>query len=668
MKARRNMRRNSAALRRAAGRWLAPAIGVTAALWGLAFGPVQAQQFLACGVPVAHHLASGETDTYQPAVSGGVPSVVDVIDTSGTIGLLQLSPAGCSQPLYCAPPTCTGSEDFGGPVVVSDCVGNDAGDYTIEFNVVGQSPENCGIPLSCGAAPANTALSIPGEVDAYTFAGVIGQQVSLTATATSGTTGSLRMRLYDPFSNALLSDSCAGTLTFNVQETGTYTVLVSACITPLTGPYTIVWQTLPACPAPVVPAFAYVVYPSPSRTVGVIDLTTNQTVSIVPGVAPSAYFGGSDSSIAVSPNNGFVYVTTAGSSTISIINTTLNRVVGSINVPVSFEGGADLFRVAIDPEGRYAYAPSDVLGGVAVIDTARRKIDAVIPVEGIHVELGFAIAAPIAVSPDGKSVYVGATSRVQSGEGHCVGGSVARSRCTGDSDCTGGGVCAVFQEGLIVIDTASRTVTGRVTDPRFGSYDLLDISFNPTATLAYVTSTNALSVVDTASGSITQSLPLAVTDIAYSHDGRVGYAVGCAGTEAGGCADPQAPTALLVIDVPSLTIINTVPLSGTALYGSNSAGVALSPDGGRLLVTSPDAHTGDEPGVAVIDTATLQIVATIPATGDGPWDVAIVTPPTGLCTADDSGQARVTVGELVTAVNYSVDGCPTARTSGFTAR
>jgi YVTN family beta-propeller protein len=624
------MQQHSAMLWRVVRRWVALAIGVASAVCLLMYSPAQAQQVLACGVPATHHLDSGSIDTYQLAASSEQQVVVDVVDTSGTIGLLQLH-----APSYGDVNTCDGSLAFqSSPIEVSDCIGGDVGDYSVEFNVVAQSFENCGIPLSCGVAPTGTALGVPGEVDAYTFAGVAGQQVSLTTTATGDTTGSLRMRSFSP-TGALQGDSCSGSLTFNVPSTGTYTVLVSACITPSTGPYTIVWQTLPACAAATSAAFAYVTY-SNSGTVGVVDLATNRTVSIVPALVPVQFTGDNFSAITASSNYGFVYATFGmsafGSSpgTISIINTTLNRVVGSLNVP-----GSDDMGVALDPQGRYAYAVSDVLNGVAVINTATRKIEAIIPIEGYHIDVGLEAAA-IAVSPDGKSVYVGATFQPQPGE---------------------------YQRGLIVIDTVSRTVVGRVTDPRFRSDQLLDISFNPTATLAYVASVNALFVVDTASRSVSQSLPLAVTGIAYSHDGRVGYAVGCPGAMGGGCADPQAQTAVLVIDIASLTITNTIPLQA-ALPGGNTAGVALSPDGGRLLVTNPDATAqGQQPAVIVIDTATLQVVGAIPAVGDEPYDVAIVTPPSGLCTADDSGQTRVTVGELVTSVNYSVDGCPTARTN-----
>ena len=218
---------------RPAGRWLACAIAV-AAVCGVMHRAALAQEFLACGVPVNRHLQSGSTDTYLPLISDDLPVIADVTDTSGTIGLLQLTPlVFCPQCPNCppCPSMCSGSAAFPAsqtPLAVSDCIGNDAGNYTLEFNIVAPSPENCGRPLACGVAPNDTVLSVPGEVDAYTFAGVAGQQISLTGTPTGDGVSSLRLRLYSPKGD-LQSDSCSGTLTFDVPTTGTYTVLVSAC-------------------------------------------------------------------------------------------------------------------------------------------------------------------------------------------------------------------------------------------------------------------------------------------------------------------------------------------------------------------------------------------------------------------------------------------------------
>jgi hypothetical protein len=619
---------------------------------GMTTRAVLAQPYLVCGVPTTHHLDSGSTDTYPLAVSSDQQIVVDVTDTSGTLGLLQLTPLFyCSlgehgELINCGLQTCNGSLAFlTSPILVSDCAGDDAGDYTVEFNVVAQSPENCGVPLSCGVAPAEAALSVRGEVDAYTFPGFAGQQVSLVTTATGDTTGSLRTRLFSPTGD-LESDSCSGSLTFGVPSSGTYTVLVSACVAPSTGRYSIVWQTLPACPAAAAAAVAYITYTT-SGTVGVVDLASDQTVSIVPETPADQYRD--FSTITVSPNDGVAYATFGGSGTISIINTTLNRVVGSITVP--FYGGQYLaLPVAVDPEGRFAYTiasgladytlPEPVLP-VAVINLATRKIDATIAIEGIH---GLFEGGPLAISPDGKALYVSAvfSQTLPDNEGHVQ-----------------------AEVGLIVIDVASRTVVGRVADQRF-SGEFFDISFNPTGALAYILQSGALYTVDTATRSVTHRLLLSTGgDIAYSPDGRIGYALGCVLAEGGGCADPTADFTLFVIDMSSLTITNTVPLQ-EALGGRNEAGnggIAVSPDGARLVVVNPNAVAKRQqpPAAIVIDTASLQVVGTIQAVGDEPWDVAIVTPPSGLCTADDSGQTRVTVGELVSSVNYSVDGCPTAR-------
>lgn len=87
-------------------------------------------------------------------------------------------------------------------------------------------------------SPAKTALNVPGEVDAYTFA-VAGPQISLTATAMSYPTGALCMRIYEPSDGGPLTDTCAGTLTFNGQEAAAYTVLIGACVTLSTGSHTL---------------------------------------------------------------------------------------------------------------------------------------------------------------------------------------------------------------------------------------------------------------------------------------------------------------------------------------------------------------------------------------------------------------------------------------------
>src|SRR5262249_14938924 len=121
---------------------------------------------------------------------------------------------------------------------------------------------------------------------------------------------------------------------------------------------------------------------------------------------------------------------------------------------------------------------------------------------------------------------------------------------------------------------------------------------------------------------------------------------------------------LEVIDTATLMVTSTTPLK-TALQGGFPTQVAVSPDGGRLVINNGEAQgKAQEPAAVVVDTLSLTLVAQIPRFGgDNPHDVAVATPPSGLCAGDSHAQTRVTVGELVTAVDYSVDGCPTARNS-----
>jgi YVTN family beta-propeller protein len=74
----------------------------------------------------------------------------------------------------------------------------------------------------------------------------------------------------------------------------------------------------------------------------------------------------------------------------------------------------------------------------------------------------------------------------------------------------------------------------------------------------------------------------------------------------------NAPNNLVaVIDTATNTVVATIPV------GSGPIGVAIRPDGARVYVTNDNSDT-----VSVIDTTTNTVVATIPV-GSGPVAVAI---------------------------------------------
>jgi YVTN family beta-propeller protein/autotransporter-associated beta strand protein len=122
-----------------------------------------------------------------------------------------------------------------------------------------------------------------------------------------------------------------------------------------------------------------------SSAVSVIDTATN-TVAATIGV------GNTPLGVAVSPDGSRAYVANEFSNTVSVINTTTNTVMGTITV------GSDPIGVTVSPDGSRAYVVDANSNSVSVIDTATNTVAATITVGN----------GPdgVAVSPDGSRAYV----------------------------------------------------------------------------------------------------------------------------------------------------------------------------------------------------------------------------------------------------------------------
>ena len=185
--------------------------------------------------------------------------------------------------------------------------------------------------------------------------------------------------------------------------------------------------------------FAYVVN-SNSQDVSVIDTATNQVVATVslgrglrPGVASpdgkhvyvpdscsdmiwvidtasneavraGIQVGRAPHSIAVSPDGKTGYVTNLGAGTVSVIDTAENAVVSTIQVGPNPKG------VTFAVEGKRAYVAranrgdgsgGPGVGAVVVVDTANQSI-----VDTIEISALFDLPSAIAITPDGKQVYL----------------------------------------------------------------------------------------------------------------------------------------------------------------------------------------------------------------------------------------------------------------------
>jgi YVTN family beta-propeller protein len=149
-------------------------------------------------------------------------------------------------------------------------------------------------------------------------------------------------------------------------------------------------------------------------------------------------------------------------------------------------------------------------------------------------------------------------------------------------------------------------------------------------------------VIETATNSEFATIPLGEDepfDIAFSPSGGTAYV-----------SLPDSST-LAIIDTTTGRVTDSIPV------GVDPAGIAVSADGGLVYVTDFTAGATDA-GFAVIDTTTKKVIATAPTLGDGPTEVELTTPPSGLCVGDSEGQTKVTIDELILSVNYALNGCP----------
>ena len=162
----------------------------------------------------------------------------------------------------------------------------------------------------------------------------------------------------------------------------------------------------------------------------------------------------------------FAYVTNSGDNTVSVIDTATNTVVATIGLPA----GSAPHGVAVTPDGKHVYVSGN--RGVQVIDTATNTVVATV------LGLGPSFGA-IAVTPDGAHAYV------------------LESFNAGDNR-------------LVVIDTATNTV---VTDILvFQEGGAADVAVTPNGKHAYVTASSffgaggIVEVIDTATFSVVKTI------------------------------------------------------------------------------------------------------------------------------------------------------------------
>jgi YVTN family beta-propeller protein len=283
-----------------------------------------------------------------------------------------------------------------------------------------------------------------------------------------------------------------------------------------------------------------------------IDPTTGATVATIPvGAAPEGE---------ITLGN-FVYVTDINGHGISVIDTTTNSV--TTTIPVS--GYPNM--LALSPDGTRLYAgDTGPDSQVTVISTATNTVIAALP--------GFAEAQGLAVSPDGTRLYVVNTNF---------------------SNPAG---------WVSVIDTA--TYSTIATIPVGGVP--VGIALSPDGTTAYVTNNggaplgNTVAVIDTSTNTVVNEITVGINPfgIIMNAAGTTVYVANANYWDGGNTS--SVPGSVSVIDTASGTVTATIPVGYVPSF------LAISPDGGKLYVS--DQFSGS---VAVIDVTTNQVVGTLSA-------------------------------------------------------
>jgi YVTN family beta-propeller protein len=306
-----------------------------------------------------------------------------------------------------------------------------------------------------------------------------------------------------------------------------------------------------------------------SNQVSFVNAATNKLVGgpVEAGQGPT--------SVAITPDGKFAYVTDVFGKSVSVIETGLRRNVATIEV------GANPFGIAITPDGKYAYVADSGSDEVTVISTATKKVVKSIPVGSEP--LG------VAISPTGKFAYVTDFSddavEVINTETMTVSGQpIEVGKGPVGIEFTPGGIAYVVDrtgKEVSAINTATRKVTGIPLAEESG--EPRGISISPDGTKAYVIGleTGPISVIDTGTNKVTGEVKVEgePEEVAFAANGKTVYV-----TE-------NKPQQVQTINVET----GKVAGSPITLPGEFPTGIALTPDQSPVAVFTPPSATAGVP-------------------------------------------------------------------------
>lgn len=291
--------------------------------------------------------------------------------------------------------------------------------------------------------------------------------------------------------------------------------------------------------------------------------------------------GNGPTSVAITPDGKYAYVTDVFGESVSVIETGLRRNVATIE-----EVGEEPFGIAITPDGKYAYVTDSGSKEVAVISMATKNVVKSIPVGDEPTGIAFSPTAKLAYVVDSLDDQVKVINTetmsvtgqpIEVGE-HPVGIEFTLSGTAYVVDKLGKEVSA--------IDAATKKVTKIPLGEKSG--EPRGISISPDGTEAFVVGlkTGPISVINTGTNKVTGEIKVddEPQEVAFAANGKLAYVTE---TETPQVEPPRVQT----INVETAEVVG----SPVELPGEYATGIALTPDQSPVAAFTPPSATAGIP-------------------------------------------------------------------------
>ncbi len=358
-----------------------------------------------------------------------------------------------------------------------------------------------------------------------------------------------------------------------------------------------------------------------ANTISVINTTTNKVTRTIPVT------GGGPMGVAASKNGKFLYAADETGGQVSVINLASGTEVKAIPI------GSNAFGVAISPDDSRVYATNFTggLGFVSVINTATNTV-----IANVSTEL---YPTGVVVSPDGSRVYTanqvsGSISVINAATNTFLTSIKVGKGATGIAISPDGSKLYVSNSGdgsVSVINTATNTETLKII---VGS-NPVGISLNADGSLVYVanTASQTLSVINTATNTVVNTI--SVANLSQSFGNFIKNGSGCQG----------APVNFTITVNPSAAASPLITASGATGSISACAGTAsVSPQVQQITISGS------------------YLKSNITATAPSGFEISL-SPNSGYASLLTINQAAGTVGNTVIYVRASAT-APTGNISG----